>query len=157
MSAGVARVLAAAPLAEGDIPDARLRALYEYWVGKCAGRPMPRRADIDVIELGPWLGNLMLIEVIDGGAEFRYRVYGSTLAQYYGHDFTGKTTEAVREVAREAVRNEYRMLLAERRALVVLRDREVRHRTMRVAKLALPLSTTGERIDMLLVGCYPLD
>jgi hypothetical protein len=117
---------------------------------------MPLRRDIDVLELAPWLGNLMLIEVLEGGAEFRYRVYGSTLAQYYGRDLTGKTTEGVPEEARKAVRREYRAVLADGRPVVILRDREVRHRTMRVAKLVLPLSSDGAALDLLLVGSFPL-
>jgi hypothetical protein len=150
------RTLLATPRTAEDVPDARLRALYGYWIAKCAGRPMPLRRDIDVLELAPWLGNLMLIEVLEGGAEFRYRVYGSTLAQYYGRDLTGKTTEGVPEEARKAVRREYRAVLADGRPVVILRDREVRHRTMRVAKLVLPLSSDGAALDLLLVGSFPL-
>jgi hypothetical protein len=140
-----------------DIPDPRLRGLFEHWDARRGERAMPARRDIDVIELAPWLGHLMLIDVLDAGREFRYRVYGSTLAEYYGHDFTGRTTEAVRPEARELVRREYRDVIAGRRPLLVLRDRKIRYRTMRVAKLALPLSTDGIALDMLLVGSYPLE
>jgi hypothetical protein len=109
-----------------------------------------------VLDLGPWLGNLMLLDVVGDGREFRYRVYGSILAQYYGHDLTGKTTEDVRPEGRELVRQEYRAVLADRLPLLVLRDREVKHRMMPVAKLVLPLSSGGAALDMLLVGAYPL-
>jgi hypothetical protein len=117
---------------------------------------MPLRRDLDVLELRPWLGNLMLIDVLEDGRDFRYRLYGSILAQYYGRDLTGKTTEHVRPEARDLVRQEYRTVLASREPAVVLRDRQVNLRTMRVAKLVLPLSTDGAALDMLLVGAYPL-
>ena len=139
-----------------DIPDPRLRGLFEYWESRRYGRDMPLRPDIDVLDLGPWLGNLMLIDVLDDGREFRYRVYGSILAQYYGRDLTGKTTEEVRPEARDLVRQEYRAVLADRLPSLVQRDRQVKHRTMRVAKLVLPLSSDGAALDMLLVGSYPL-
>jgi hypothetical protein len=139
-----------------DIPDPRLRGLFEYWESRRGGRDMPLRRDVDVLDLGPWLGNLMLIDVEDDGCEFRYRVYGSILARYYGRDLTGKTTEEVRPEARELVRQEYRAVVGDRVPLLVLRDRQIQHRTMRVAKLVLPLSSDGAALDMLLVGGYPL-
>ena len=155
-AASAAVRLAPPRLQARDIPDPRLRGLLDYWESRRGEREMPLRRDIDVLDLGPWLGNLMLIEVLEGGRDFRYRVYGSMLAQYYGRDLTGKTTDVVRPEARDLVRQEYRAVLVDRQPVLVLRDRQVKHRTMRVAKLVLPLSSTGAALDMLLVGSYPL-
>jgi hypothetical protein len=139
-----------------EISHPLLRQLLAFWSAKRGERLAPARADFDVAELKDWLGNLMLIEVIEGGAEFRYRVYGSVLAAYYGHDFTGKTTAVVRPEARELVRAEYGEVCRTRRPLVITRERDVRHAHRTVVKLILPLSGDGTVVDMLLVGSYPL-
>jgi hypothetical protein len=143
------------PLAATDIADARLRSLFELWDERRDGMPMPNRASIDVLELKAWLGNLLLIDVVEGGRDFRYRVYGSTLAQYYGRDLTGKTLAEARAETRELVRQEYLTVTTEGRPLLVLRNRQVRHRQARVAKLILPLTCDGLSVGMLLVGAYP--
>jgi hypothetical protein len=52
---------------------------------------MPCKRDIDPIELPPKiLPNLQLIEVIDRGVRFRYRLIGTALAEAYGRDFSGR-------------------------------------------------------------------
>ncbi len=139
-----------------DIGHPLLRRLLGMWGAKCGDRMMPRRVDFDVLELKDWLGNLMLIDVLDGAAEFRYRLYGSVLAAYYGRDLTGKLTAAIPPEARDLVRREYAQVCAARRPMMVERKRNVKHSTRLVAKLILPLAADGVTVDMLLVASYPL-
>jgi hypothetical protein len=55
---------------------------------------MPCRRDIDPIEIPrKVLPNLQVIEVIDGGARFRYRLVGTALVEAYGKDFTGRIAD----------------------------------------------------------------
>jgi hypothetical protein len=62
-----------------------------YWAAKRGGRSMPSRRDIDPIEISPKiLPNLQIIDVIDGGARFRFRLVGTTVVEIYGSDFSGK-------------------------------------------------------------------
>jgi hypothetical protein len=62
-----------------------------YWMCKRGSRSMPRKADIDPTEIpARLLPNLQIIEVIGGGARFRYRLVGTALVDAYGKDFTGK-------------------------------------------------------------------
>jgi hypothetical protein len=139
-------------------PEARhplLRSLRDLWETKRGARPMPARADFDVLELKDWLGNLMLIEVLEEGRGFRYRLYGSTLASYYGYDLTGKTTDAVAAELRETVHAEYHLAYSERRPIVVEHERAVHHAKKMVTKMILPLSADGIAVNMLLVAVYP--
>lgn len=39
------------------------------------------------------LPNLQIIEVIDGGARFRYRLIGTALVEAYGKDFSGRIVD----------------------------------------------------------------
>lgn len=67
-----------------------LRPVFDYWEQKRAGRKMPGRADIDPLELKPYLRHLVLIEVL-GQGEFRFRLVGSEITERYGRNGTGKT------------------------------------------------------------------
>lgn len=70
--------------------DPVLGPALSYWMGKRGGRSMPRKRDIDPIEIpAKILPNLQIIEVIDGGARFRYRLIGTALVEAYGKDFSG--------------------------------------------------------------------
>lgn len=70
--------------------DPILGRALAYWAGKRGGRSMPRKRDIDPIDIPlKILPNLQIIEVIDGGARFRYRLIGTALVEAYGKDFSG--------------------------------------------------------------------
>jgi hypothetical protein len=139
-----------------QIKTARLVELLAWWNARRGTRSMPSRTDFEVGDLKPWLGNIHLLDVEEGGAEFRYRVYGSHLAQYFGKDFTGMTTAVVREASREIVRSEYGAVVRERRPMLVQRDRSIAGRDTPVERLILPLSSDGVGVDKLLVGAYPV-
>jgi hypothetical protein len=134
----------------------QLVELLAFWHARRGTRPMPARGNFDVVGLKPWLGNVHLLDVEEGGLEFRYRVYGSVIAEYFGNDFTGKTTAAVRPEAREIVRHEYRTACRERRPIFVHRQREISGSEQLVERLVLPLSSDGETVDKLLVCSYPV-
>jgi hypothetical protein len=133
-----------------------LQRLLELWHVKRGQRPMPARADFDVLELRDWLGNLMLLDVLEGATEFRYRLYGSVLASYYGRDLTGRSTAALPPETRSIVCREYGEVCASRRPMMVERKRSVRHSARIVAKLILPLSRDDGDADMLLIASYVL-
>ncbi len=74
-----------------DLSDSpRFRDLKAYWDAKRGTRAMPRRADIDPLELRKHLGSLVLIEVLPGMTDFRMRLIGSTIVETLGRDSTGK-------------------------------------------------------------------
>jgi hypothetical protein len=133
-----------------------LQRLLGLWNTKRGERLMPVRADFDVFELKEWLGNLMLIEVLPGATEFRYRLYGSVLASYYDRDLTGKLTDALSPETRETVRREYAAVCASRRPMMIERKRSVKHSERMVAKLVLPLAGPDGAVRMILVASYPL-
>jgi hypothetical protein len=133
-----------------------LRRLLDLWNAKRGDRLLPVRADFDVFELKDWLGNLMLIEVLSGATEFRYRLYGSVLASYYDRDLTGKLTDALPPETRDTVLREYAAVCAARRPMTIERKRSVKHSERTVAKLILPLGGPDGAVQMILVASYPL-
>src|SRR5215472_3359449 len=98
-------MLNAAPI-RPDLTDARLAALYAYWDGKRAGRAAPMRADLDPLEMGAWLGNLLLIDATPDG-RFVYRLYGTKFVDSFGLDMTGRSVDELPADQRERVRSDY--------------------------------------------------
>jgi hypothetical protein len=71
-----------------------LRPVLDYWEQKRTGRKLPRRIDIDPLELKPYLRHLCLIDVL-AGVEFRYRLIGSEITERYGRNSTGRTVRQI--------------------------------------------------------------
>lgn len=143
-----------------------LQALYAYWAGKRAGRSMPDRADIDPIEMKPWLGNLMLVERRDDG-DYIYRLYGSTFVNQFKVDMTGHRVNELPEQQAALLRTEYdavvhsRMPMSRRYTATfdyTSRDKRSAWQVERSwERLALPLTAGGEDVRMLLVAAFPLE
>lgn len=64
--------------------------LIEHWrrIGGADGVPLA--VDLDPLDLRPALGYLTLLDVLDQGHDFRYRLYGSEVVTHTGFDLTGK-------------------------------------------------------------------
>jgi hypothetical protein len=65
---------------------AELCALHGFWLDKklrASGR-LPGRSSIRPEELKPWLGWINLLEVVDGGRDYVFRLYGSNIAREFG-------------------------------------------------------------------------
>jgi hypothetical protein len=129
-----------------------LSDLLDFWHRKRAGRPMPARADIDVLELRPWLGYVHLVEVVEGGADFLHRIYGTEVAMAFGVDLTGKRLGAVPAPARAAVGRSYTAACRSRAPLFLAEDPLLSSSLERVESLILPLSSDGLVVDRLLIG-----
>ncbi len=80
-----------------------LADLGTLWTDRRGGRLLPARADFQTAELWRWAGHLNLLDVIDQGADFRYRVYGSSLATLFGVELTGKTVADLAETTRPSI------------------------------------------------------
>jgi hypothetical protein len=74
-----------------EMSDPTLKAVHAYWNGKRAGRAMPARADINPVELREHLGWIMMVEALDGLADFRYRLIGTKVTRYFVQNATGQT------------------------------------------------------------------
>ena len=141
-----------------EITHPKLRRLYEYWLEKRGDRKMPSRADIDPLDITFVIGNVILVDVIDGepGGEpprFRIRLHGTNLSQRVGYELTGKMLD-------ELPVTEFRALAQQSFARVVTiadathgrRDRVPDGRFARYETVIMPLSADGERVGMLLCG-----
>lgn len=161
----------ASPPIRPDLADPRLAALYTYWDGKRAGRPMPTRADLDPVEMRAWLGNLVLIDVTSDG-RFVYRLYGTKFVDSFGLDMTGCNVDELPPEQRDRVRSDYEAVRdtgqPRARLYTALFDKSpsgIRPPTVKAAgapqvvtweRLVLPLGAASHGVEMLLLGAYPL-
>ncbi|MDE2228672.1 MAG: PAS domain-containing protein [Alphaproteobacteria bacterium] len=152
------------PVSAGDpaavIGDARLEGIYHYWRRKCAGRPMPSRADIDPVELSATVWPyIMILEVVraSGVIRFRYRRVGEVFWRATGREPTGQfLDESVPDIAsyRQYVVGVYREMIERRQPLYTQNFLflEGQRAPMQVKRVSLPLSSDGATIDMILAG-----
>ena len=66
--------------------------MYEYWLSKCGRRPMPRRSDIDPVDMPRGLLPFInLVDVVDDERRYVYRLVGTGDVDVRGQDPTGKS------------------------------------------------------------------
>lgn len=71
-----------------------LMAAFDYWARQSAGRLLPRRRDIDPVDIPNLLSILMLVEVLPSG-RYRYRLIGTENADAFGMNATGRHLDEV--------------------------------------------------------------
>lgn len=114
---------------------------------------MPRRADLAperIVELWP---HLVMVDVIDGGADYYVRLFGQNLADTYGEQTGRLLSEATAAVVvRERSREIFDFCLAKAAPCYAYwPDKAARQRSIvDVEALCLPLSSDGTSLDKML-------
>lgn len=75
-------------------------ALHAYLDEKRGSREMADRADIRPAEIARFMPNVIIAEAVNGGEDFRVRLFGTALVELLGEERTGKLLS---EFAEEAV------------------------------------------------------
>ena len=73
-----------------EITSDLIAGLERHWVGVRGTRTMPRREEIDPIELFPWLPYVSIMELHYDPFRVRYRVVGTEVARIVGEDFSNR-------------------------------------------------------------------
>ena len=146
-----------APSAE-QINTPQLRFLHDYWSALAANGTLPNRRKIDPLAMRPALGYVMLIDVVEGGLDFRYRLYGSIIARVSELDMTGRlmsahpasayVTEFALAVTRAAVQRRLPIYSERTPALAA--------KTVRWQRLALPLIDDAGEVTRFLAASVPI-
>jgi hypothetical protein len=142
-------------LVDKEIAAPALIRLLAYWEAKRGERRWPRRGDIDPVDFPYVLGNVTLIDVRDSPPQFRIRLFGENLARKVGVELTGQALDTIPFP-------ELRDHLVMRCRQIVERGTPYRTkgeylmdgRQSRHEMVALPLSTDGVTIDMLLIAFW---
>ncbi len=132
-----------------------LAFLKKYWETKRRTRPFPSRADIKPTEMKEHLGWIILVDVLPD--EFRYRMIGSRITEYFLTDATGKTVrEAFAASGARAVDSVLMMYRRTAQQNIAVRAHGAADLLGRPSfdfdALCLPLSDDGETVNMILAG-----
>ncbi|MEQ9642853.1 MAG: PAS domain-containing protein [Alphaproteobacteria bacterium] len=155
-------VVTLAPGAE-DIPLPTHRTLWTWWIDKGGPEHLPPFDLISPATLKPFLGRLIVLEPIDDGADFRYRLYGSTIAQFVGMDFTGKLlsqTHALRRIPEVMIPCHlatFRAAIQARQALYMAEQREHAVTPYTWHRLLLPFAAADGSVGRVLLYTVPCE
>lgn len=140
---------------EIDRPSsAALTELVAYWESKRHGAALPTRSAIEPTEIPRLLSKVFLVEVLDGGEDFRYRLAGTEVDSLHGQSLSGKRVGDISspEVA-SLVRRQYQEAVAAAapscHAIRVLAEDG---KYWSYERVLLPLTTDGRTISLLLGG-----
>ena len=142
---------------EDALPYQQLRFLLTYWTGKRGGRDLAPAAAISPVEMRTALGFIMLLDVLDGGADFRYRVYGSELVERTGKDWTGHTVSDIAAVSFTGTFYAaiYRAAIARREAVATVTASPPHVAAVEWSRIVLPLTDAHGSVSRFLVGNVP--
>ena len=144
-----------------QIEEPKLAFLLEHWQALAAARGgIPERRDVDILELVPAIGNLMMLEVERAGFDAIYRVYGTGVADRAGRDWTGYRVSEMNRITKTPAALLYRACYRAvyRRPAPLFTD----HASARWLgvyswrRLILPLAVNDERCARYMVGNLPV-
>src|SRR6185437_3247279 len=67
-----------------------LRRMYDYWVEKAHGRPLPDRRELDPAEISDLLPHLSIVEVVGDQPRYRFRLIGTQVVAALGFNPTSQ-------------------------------------------------------------------
>ncbi|MGH6949122.1 MAG: PAS domain-containing protein [Kiloniellales bacterium] len=136
----------------GDPRYPQLNWLYDLWQERRGHRSMPARSEIGPAELKEVLPRVMIVDVTYEPLEFRYRLSGTAISTIHGQDFTGLSVRDLQpKIYSDLIWRHYCEVLERQVPTIyevsLLNDFTRRH----YARIILPLSAKGDRVDKLLV------
>ena len=138
----------------GDFSDPRLVRLLDYWWAGVtrAGGGLPPMTEIDPLQLKFVLGWLMIIEPLEGGADFKYRLFGTEITSIQRRDLTGcKVSDSFPNFARWTS-EAYRKVMAGRAPMMTHHSPQRYVAVDRWERLILPYVDANGDVARLLVG-----
>jgi hypothetical protein len=136
-----------------------LRELHGYWDQRRDGRSMPARADIDIALIPTLLQYVFLVDVLDGGRDFRFRLVGTHFRDVTGQEVTGQhVAEAFPEQFGAEVRQIWGRVVEERRPVFGRGNLWIPGREhVKWEGIAMPLAEDDRTVNMLFGGvCFQL-
>jgi hypothetical protein len=124
--------------------------LYRYWLAKRGGSAMPARRDINPGDIPTLLPYLTIVDRFDG--QFRYRLFGTRVAELVGRDLTGRFVGSYVGSAPESAAGAQAIYkCAFERAHPIFATGKFKIKsgaTHNMAQLTLPLSDDGANVNM---------
>ncbi|WP_417449759.1 PAS domain-containing protein [Kordiimonas sp.] len=130
-----------------------LEALFRFWSTKkgTLGK-LPSRRDISPAEIKKQLPYVAIADVINGGKDFSFRLCGTMITEGAGVELTGKNWSDFDNTAHIIARTHKLVKTAAPYYLTNQRATWAPKDFQHYSVLALPLSSDGETVDMVLYG-----
>lgn len=142
---------------EADLKESRLVELYRYWRGLPRIDGVPPADTVDPIEVAAALRIVMLLDVVDGGRDFRYLIYGQEVAERFGENMRGRLTSEMPippNVSALFVGG-YRAVIQTRAMLLTEHTAPPTVSVTKWRRLILPLADENGAVNRILVGNQP--
>jgi hypothetical protein len=140
------------PLSE--IPTA-LSLLSRYWEAKRGADAMPRRADLDPLDLKPLPGWISLVEIRPASPRFVFRLFGSNLGHRPTGVKNGGSLDDLRPIEyRDIAAQQYQCVAETGLPKLFEMTIEFSERQFVYRRLTLPLGNDRKTPDMLLLGAH---
>jgi len=140
------------------IEDPQLARLHTYWSDLGRNGGLPRSSQADLLDLQTQAPYAMLLDVREDGWDFRYRYYGSGIAERSGFDLTGLSVWEIPSTPEISIFFTacYRAVLHHRIPLMTWHVAPPQRTVVSWDRLILPLTDeAGGAISRLLVGNIP--
>ena len=140
-----------------SLPDdcaASIRALFDYWRSIHPESGLPGRRHFDPVDVPDLLANLWMVDVARAPLRFRFRLVGTEIVKFTGHDHTGRWLDEVYPGFTTAKAFGFYRDCAQsgepayRRGQVPVRSGV---KTVEAEQLTLPLAANGRDVDILLM------
>jgi len=136
--------------------DPRLARLLNYWEELRGDAELPMRSAIDPVDLQDLLGWVLLMDWPEPGT-FRFRLFGSRIADFYGIDLTGKTIRDFGNPRATRFVAERMWEVIDRRIPIATRSvREIQGRNVLVERLDLPFAGEDGKVGFVMTGLMPI-
>lgn len=134
----------------GEVSSAILRPALAHWEAARGAKAIPSRAEINPLALKSTLGLMAMVDVVDQGRDFVFRLFGTELSSRVGEDFTGRSVDSIVPKAYgELLRRSYEKVVARRAPSFDHVAFQYRNHARLYHRLTLPLSGDGEQVDRL--------
>jgi len=133
--------------------DKRIEEFFVFWKSKCTGHRLPSRANIDPVEIVALLPYVTLVDVVQPGPEFVYRLVGAHERRHRGANPTGKSLDdAYSGLDREYCYGNYRYVAGTGQHLFDSTPEPAATGELVASEvLFVPLADDGETVDTIMV------
>jgi hypothetical protein len=139
----------------GELTSERLKSIYAIWMELADSRLAPARADIAPAKFRALLPWTWMVDVIDDGQDFRFRIAGDRVIQYLGQRYSGTLlSEARGPRFFENMRDIFALCVAQKTPVAQgpLQSSLESRQYLDGEVIVLPLSDDGEAVTHLFGG-----
>ena len=135
-----------------------IKRAYSYVMGNRSISGLPSRSEIDPIHMSEYLDHVELLDVINGGETFRYRIAGGAIEQIFHSKMQGRMLEDIFTGDVLSFKLVMFRRCVENRTVILSNDTLERggELLLKYERLLIPLSPDGTLVNILFGCTYPM-